>query len=230
MACLSYFLKGIIMNHVNPNLPATHCDYHPPRIGWSSILAGALVGVGLGFLLHLFSVAIGLSAYSSSADGAKIIAIGGILGLLIGVIASMGVAGFVAGYLGRYHYCHCHGGVIYGFLTWSIALLLSAIFVIPLTHYMSSYTNDLAPSAVITKPVTQALNDNATNDTLSERNIDRTTAQPTPTEKEAFAWSAWIVFVLFFIGALASCIGACCGMSCRRHTEVHPEIHDTKGL
>ena len=215
------------MNNANPVLPAGTCEFRP-RIAWSAIFSGALIGVGLGFLLHLFSAAIGLSAYSSSPDGAKVIAIGGILGLLVGVIASMGVAGFVAGYLGRYHYNHCNGGVIYGFLTWSMALLLSAIFVIPLTYYIAASNRDLAPSSVIANPVMQVTDDNATTTDLTSlnQNNEQRAKQPTPTEKNAMAWSAWIIFILFFIGALASCIGACYGMNCRRQEQVHPEIHE----
>ncbi|CEK11831.1 DUF4199 domain-containing protein [Legionella hackeliae] len=219
------------MNTENSGLIEEHCPHPRPRVCWSAIFTGAFIGVGLGFLLHLFSIAIGLSAYSSTSNGATVIAIGGILGLLIGVIVSMGLAGFVAGYLGRFHYCHCHGGVIYGFLTWSIALLLSAVFVIPLTHYISTYTRNLAP-AIVTNQVAQTLDEStvANEATPSVKNKQATTTQPIPTESEknVLAWSAWVVFILFFIGALASCIGACLGMGCKRNHEIHhSDIDDT---
>lgn len=203
----------------------TGCEHHHhhPRLSWSAIFAGAFVGVGLGFLLHLFGIAIGLSAYSSTPDGATAIAIGGLVGILIGVIASMGVAGFVAGYLGRFHYCHCHGGVIYGFVTWSIALFLSAIFIIPLTHYISIYTRELAPTVVVTKSVVQEADDSTEND-VSSPAVKKQVATKQPTTQDALVWSAWIVFILFFIGALCSCIGACCGMSCKRHELHHSAI------
>lgn len=213
----------------NPVLTDANCAlHHRPRVCWSAVFAGAFVGAGLGFLLHLFGLAIGLSAYSSSADGATAIAIGGILGMLIGVIVSMGAAGFVAGYLGRFHYSHCHGGVIHGFVTWSIALLLSAIFVIPLTHYITSYTRGLAPGVAVAKTVVQQASDTtegvsspATNQAKINNKAD------TPTTREALSYSSWIVFLLFFVGALSSCVGACYGMDCKhQHEAHHPEIHD----
>lgn len=218
----------------------THCisttnPEHQPRICWSAIFAGAFVAVGLGFLLHLFSVAIGLSAYTSTPDGAKVIAIGGVLGLLIGVIVSMGVAGLVAGYLGRFYYCRCHGGVIYGFLAWSLALLLSAIFLMPLAHFTTAYKMNLA-SAVITKPMMQMAKEtksatpeaknNSGSENMGKNKTMMQQAFPILNEVAAMAYSSWLVFILFFIGALSSCIGACCGMGCKRELEAHhhPEI------
>ena len=81
---------------IQPEYSHTHLH---SSICWSAIIAGAFVGVGLGFLLHLFGIAISLSAYSSSTNGAaETLAIGGFIGIVIGVIVSMGAAGFVAGY------------------------------------------------------------------------------------------------------------------------------------
>ena len=74
-----------------------HPTYHSclyKRMSWTAIFVGALIGTGLGFLLHLFGIAIGLSAFSLTPDGATAVAIGGIVGMLIGVIASMLAAGY----------------------------------------------------------------------------------------------------------------------------------------
>jgi hypothetical protein len=59
------------------------------------------VGVGLSFLLNLFSIAIGLSLVTTSKEGIASLAIGGFLGLVISAIAAMFVAGTTSGYLGR---------------------------------------------------------------------------------------------------------------------------------
>jgi hypothetical protein len=190
---------------------------------WSAIFAGAFVGIGLGFLLHLFSVAIGLSAYSSGTDtGAQTILIGGMLGLLIGVIVSMGAAGYVAGYLGRLKHCYCHGGIIYGFVTWSMALVLSAVLIIPLTHYMSFYKYSLANTVVAKTSTSQNMSSQA------QQGNSATPLEDKATPKE-LAWSGWIMFVLFFIGAFASCLGACFGMICKREavndSSTPPPIH-----
>ena len=63
-----------------------HCN---KRISWSAILTGALVGVGLSFLLNLFGVAIGLSAFSMGDHGPASLAIGGLLGLIASTIIAM---------------------------------------------------------------------------------------------------------------------------------------------
>lgn len=188
-----------------------HCLInHHSHVCWSAVFAGAFVGVGLGFLLHLFGTAIGLSAYSADASGAQVIAIGGILGFLIGVIVSMGAAGYVAGYLGRFKQCYCHGGIIYGFVTWSLALALSAVLVMPIAKYTMLYKYSLAHSVA-----TQATTSQSTAPDRGEPHPANPTAANQATATD-LAWGAWLMFGLFFIGALSCCFGACCGMKCRK--------------
>lgn len=187
-----------------------------PKICWSSIFAGAFVGVGLGFLLHLYSNAIGLSAYSATPGGASVIALGGVIGLLIGVIASFVTAGFVSGYLGRYHYSACSGGIIYGFLTWSICLVLSVLLAGSMMHYVSNAAQSLVPYGSQTPKVTitnAGANDNSPPIPTHLNTTDETAKKITPTE---LAWGGWLVFIMFFIGALSSCIGASMGMRCSK--------------
>lgn len=186
------------------------------RISWSAIFVGALVGVGLGFLLNLFGLAIGLTAFSVNSDtGATAVAIGGLIGMLIGIIASMLAAGYTAGYLGR-HYCPKKNvGVIYGFATWTLALLLSAIVTAHMGNYVASYTSNMARTGVAAKNDTMATAAN----TLTPTNTQAGAANKTNTvaaSPESLAASAFIVFVLFFLGALACCFGAVWGMNCRR--------------
>jgi uncharacterized membrane-anchored protein YitT (DUF2179 family) len=193
-----------------------NCKTTVSHLHWTAIFAGAFVGVGLGFLLNMFGIAIGLSAYSMGPNGAAAIAIGGILGLLIGVIVSMGAAGFVSGYLSRFYHCHCHTGIIYGFITWSMALILSALLLMPLTHYASVSEKNLAP--VLNK--TEVYSGDADN---SENKQKLTPPKPEDVNVKHLAASSWILFILFFIGALSSCIGSCCGMGCKKE-DVNPHI------
>lgn len=176
-------------------------------IHWTAIFAGAFVGVGLGFLLNIFSMAIGLSAYTSSPNGTTAVAIGGILGLLIGAIASMGVAGFVTGYLARFYHCYCHGGIIYGFITWSLGLMLSALLIAPMMHYVSFHQENLDPALVPTQ-ISKATDVNVS---VSSQENKVLHANP-----QHLAWSGWILFILFFLSAFSSCIGACYGMRCEK--------------
>jgi len=217
MACIPSILmtRRVIMlpNEALPSQEAHYALRPFQLISWTAIFIGALVGVGLGFLLNLFGIAIGLSAFTvNSADGAMALAIGGLMGLLIGVIAAMGVAGFTAGYLG----CRCclkHNlGIIYGFTTWSVALLLSALLAGPVSHYASSYLGGITHSAVV---LSNSATDSAVIETQSNADKNQTVTKVT-TSPSNLAWGAFTLFVLFFIGAVSSCFGAYWGMSCRR--------------
>lgn len=186
------------------------------RICWSAVFAGSFVGLGLGFLLHLYGVAISLSAFSSSQNGAEVIAIGGVLGMVIGVIASMMAAGFVSGYLGRFHYHPLHGGVIYGFVTWSVIIFLSAIMIGPMQHYVTSYGEALSHSVVVRGGNVDSENRSLTMNPSSAKQDKSIANDPVKVSPNQMAWGGWIIFLLFFVGAISSCIGSTWGMHCKR--------------
>ncbi|KTC85058.1 hypothetical protein [Legionella brunensis] len=194
-----------------------HCHPHSfKRISWTAIFVGALTGVGLGFLLNLFGIAIGLSLFTLNPEGSAVLAIGGLLGLLIGIIASMVVAGYAAGYLGRLYCPKRNLGIIYGFTTWVVALVLTALIAGHTSQYVSTYTNNLTQTAV-------------TSATQEKTNFQETSPKKTVTSDQNsiainvspnnLAWAAFIVFVLFFIGAVSTCVGACWGMNCSSDDE-----------
>lgn len=191
-------------------------------ISWSAILVGALVGVGLSFLLNLFSIAIGLSVFTTNKEGMITLALGGLIGLLIGGIAAMFVAGFTAGYLGR-PYCYKRNlGVIYGFTTWCLVLILTVGLTSHLGHYVTAYSNFVSHPTIIKITADQAA------PTVSTSNASTDSNQPEVTvnvEKatNTMGMGAFIIFVLFFIGALASCFGGHFGMSCRCESECEDE-------
>ena len=195
----------------NVVVTGTHCAQTYPRICWSAIFIGAIVGVGLGFLLHLFAMAIGLSAYSSSSDGTYALAIGGLVGLLIGTIASMVAAGYVTGYLGGFHYANVKWGVIYGFVTWSLALVLAAFLTVPMGSYLTLSTQALAnPNPV------QVVDGSLGNTQVSSEARNTTGDGQVKVTTPDLAMSAWVLFGLFIIGAFSTCIGACWGIACKR--------------
>jgi hypothetical protein len=76
----------------------------PKRISWSAILAGALVGIGLSFLLNLFSIAMGLSFVSTTKEGLLTLVVSGLIGLVAGTIFVSFSSGFTAGYLCRFFF------------------------------------------------------------------------------------------------------------------------------
>jgi hypothetical protein len=190
-----------------------HCGTMGHRcISWSAIIIGAFVGIGLGFLLNLFSIAIGLSLIKTAQDGVVTLAIGGFIGLLIGVIASMFTAGFAAGYVAR-PYCTKNLGVVYGFVSWCLALILAMMLTTHLTQHVSAYTN------FVTKPSLEITSTNkATTAAVTETkkaNSPAVTINSQNVTTQALGMTAFLIFVLFSAGALASSLGGYCGMSCR---------------
>jgi len=162
------------------------------RISWSAIFVGALVAVGLSFLLDLFGVAIGLSAFTMSKDGAVVLSGGGLLGVIIGIVASMVVAGYAAGYLGRFYCPQRNLGIVYGFTTWTVALLFSAVVAAQISSYVTSYSKAISHSVLVTSQNnTQSTSATVTHksESSSESN-DQTTLKVTASSN-SLAWSAF---------------------------------------
>jgi hypothetical protein len=189
------------------------CAHPYKRVCWSAIFVGAVVGVGLSFLLNLFSVAIGLTAFTVNKTGAVALAIGGLVGIIIAVVVSMLLAGYVAGYLGRLHCPRRNLGIIYGFTTWCMALILSAIVTSHVSHYVSAYSNATVGSTVVVIENGKTGDVAAIDTNASPANNNQAKISATP---GAIASGAFAIFALFFIGAVSACLGACWGMSCRR--------------
>ncbi|MDX1836354.1 hypothetical protein DIZ81_02020 [Legionella taurinensis] len=199
-----------------------HCTihhHHFKRISWTAIFVGALIGVGLGFLLTLFSMAIGLSLFTLSSNGAIVLAIGGFLGVVIGLIASMLTAGYAAGYLGRLYCPKRNLGIVYGFTTWTVALLLSAVAIGHISQYVANYPTAIPHSVKQMIPVVTA-NTEAVKPSASAPEAQKQAAADNSmridTSPSNLAWNGFVIFVLFFIGALSTCFGACWGMTCKR--------------
>lgn len=190
-----------------------HCATYPlKRICWSAIFVGALVGVGLSFLLNLFGIAIGLSAVTVSESGGIALAVGGVVGIGIAVIISMLLAGYAAGYLGRKYAPRRNLGILYGFATWTVALLFSATITSSLSHYASSYSRAVMHTTIVMQ---QDARDDVRPAKATSDQSEVTAADVTATTK-SLAYGAFTLFVLFFIGAISACVGACLGMSCDR--------------
>ena len=188
---------------------------HPfRRVSWTAIFVGALVAVGIGFLLNLFGVAISLSAIHLNNDGGAALAWGGFIGVLIGIIVAMLVAGYVAGYLGRIHCPQRNWGILYGFATWTVALLISAFVATSLTQYVATYASRVATSVVIAQ--TNAPTDVVVEAPASETVIAEQSGGQVVANSGHMAVGVFILFIFFFVGAVSACIGGCWGMTCKR--------------
>jgi hypothetical protein len=182
-------------------------------LSWSSIIAGALVAIGLSFLLNLFSTAIGLSIYKVSPEGVSKLAVGGMLAFAIGIIATMFFSGWVAGYFGRSHCDKKCCGALYGLTTWCLALILMIMLMLPFSRFVTSYTNYLSHTQMSTT-ISSKINETSSVTIQSEADVGD------------LSKGAFVLFLLFFLGALASTCGGhvgvcicknkeCCISSCK---------------
>ncbi|MCX7114711.1 MAG: hypothetical protein NTW08_02200 [Gammaproteobacteria bacterium] len=207
--------KTVVINEPGA-IHASHCTIHPfKRICWTAVFVGALVGVGLGFLLNLFGVAMGLSVVAVNKEGAVALAIGGFIGVAIAVIASMVTAGYAAGYLGRGYCPQRNHGILYGFVTWCVALILSAVVMAHVSQYVSAYAHTIAGTTIMmsadasgVSAVTMASD---TSSVDKKQHVTNVVAS-----QGSLACGASLLFALFFIGAVSTCFGASWAMTCQR--------------
>lgn len=187
--------------------------YHLKRISWSAIIVGALVGTGLSFLLNLFSIAIGLSIVKTTHDGLVSLAVGGFIGLLIGAIVAMFVAGLAAGYLGRPYSVKRNLGVVYGFTTWCLALILMMLLASHVGRYITSY------SSFITNPTPVVFSNNQLSPVITTSTLSSKVVVNSQAATNNLGYSAFLIFILFFVGAISSCFGGHCGMTCKTYQD-----------
>lgn len=179
-------------------------------LAWKPVIAGAMVAIGLAFLLNLFSVAIGLTAFTTNSDGVETLAFGGLLGTAIGIVASMFASGWVAGFLGQRSCTKRHIGALYGFLAWVLALIITIFLAGHIQQYVSFYghfisgtANVVVENAPAAAPVAKATGKAAAAAAVA--------ANTTATAK-SLVISTYILFTLFFLSAFASTLGGHCGM------------------
>lgn len=186
---------------------------HLNSISWSAVFTGALIGIGISFIFNLFAMATGLTAFATTSADVKTIAIGGFVGLLLIAIFSMGTAGWVSGYLGRPRSLHRDLGVIYGFAAWCVALVLAVILSTSfgkfITYNVAALQN---PTYVLTNvDSTNAMNAPNSGVTNNPNVTATSTTSQNPVDTQhaakALGLSTFLVFVLAFIGGIASCIG-----------------------
>ena len=188
-------------------------------LSWTAIIAGALVAVGLSFLLNLFWVAIGLSAYTPSKTGIETLAIGEFFGMAIGIMVVMLFSGWVSGYLGRAQCVNRHFGTLYGLTTWCLALVVSAVLVTYFGDFVNKQHNafinanetvlKMASNAAASKnSVEITAHTNTKTDTIQVLNRQDKEQQAANTMGK----SLLLTFLLFFVGALTCSYGGYVGM------------------
>jgi hypothetical protein len=176
------------------------CKLHSAEckcLSWKPIIAGALVAIGLSFLLHLFSVAIGLTAFSKD-QGSENLILGGLIATAFGTIVVMFASGWIAGYLGNRSCNKRHLGALYGFLTWVVALIALMLIVDNIMNYINLYSHSISTNSGV--PI------------ILNKAVKAQNAMAQQASNATVIVSSYVIFILFFLSAFASSLGGHCGM------------------
>jgi hypothetical protein len=210
-------------------------------LSWGWIIGGALVAVGLSFLLNMLMVSLGLSTFTVDGEGLTTMAITGYIAMLIGIIIVMFLAGMVAGCGAKAYGQRSYSGALHGFISWCLALLISIVFASAIGNFMTNNSYALAKGSdnAVTSPVnTEASSktdassaqkavehkDTATHSNINAQDTDRDeNAQDSNKAENIATTSAHIaggtmlaLFILFLVAALASIGGGYAGANCGR--------------
>ncbi len=190
------------------------------KICWKSIFAGALVGFGLTFLLQLFDKAIGITIFSVNTSGAEAIVLGGFLGSIVGIIASMFFSGWIASYLSRSYFFDRRIGALYGLLVWCLTLLISLFFM----NHMSFSSNETQNNSERPSESIVGMNTIQTAAIISSQSTEKPNSNligNKPIEKEGL--SLYLSFILFFLGAVSACFGGYFGLKEEKERDFIPK-------
>ena len=182
------------------------------RISWQAVLAGAITAIATNLVLTLFFAAIGISLTESGVRE-KAVSVGALIAILLSVIASLFVGGWVttqltAGETER-------EAILYGIMTWAAVVLMSAMLV---GMGLKAGYFALMSGAMATPEVrnAQELEQAARNAGWSQTSIDAAKASVDPNRpvdpftrdkmNEAAVGAAWATLVAVLL-SMASAIG-----------------------
>lgn len=196
---------------------------------WSAVIVGALVGLGVSFLLNLLGISLGLAAFTTSTTTANLtFAIGGFIGLLIISIISMSILGWIAGSLGAFtkincnkNIIHCNFGCLYGFSAWALALIISVFLSVHVGNFLSYTMASLTNPAIAVERYVNNHNKNYQAPTTASNTAMISNMQTAPVNaddaKKMVTATSLAAFILFLVGAVfASLLGHIAFAHCLR--------------
>ena len=139
--------------HTAPLVDGTVVDFH-----WTPVIAGTVAAAALGFVLHSFAIALGLSVSSTAPTwrdaSFALVALSGLY-ILLAALLSYGFGGYVAARLrariagGPVEATEFRDGM-HGLIVWALATLLTGLLVIAAVEAAPRL---VAPSATTVAPV-----------------------------------------------------------------------------
>jgi hypothetical protein len=130
----------------------------------------------------------------------------GYIVMVLAVMVAMFFSGWVAGFIGRPAATRYLHGILYGLLSWCLALILSFMLVSDISQFMSyqyrSLTNaNVASIAMISSPLAE----NAYN--RAETPIRNMIERGQVLRDENVAKTVFLLFLISFAGLLSACFG-----------------------
>ncbi|RUR07523.1 hypothetical protein [Legionella sp. km772] len=182
---------------------------------WSALFAGALGGLGLNFLFNLLALAIGLACFSVDETGKTLFSLGGCLGFGFFTLLAMFLNGWLAGILSPRNLEAKAWGLLWGFLSWCILLVFTIILLMNMIQFLAFHSNFTSNLVAI------KIQNNAP--MLTETKAHGLKTSPLSfnieTNKKIITLNAFITFILFAMGAVASSIGGLAGYSCSKRND-----------
>jgi hypothetical protein len=190
-------------------------------LSWTSVFAGTLVAIGLSFLFNLFGLAVGLSAYSTAPEGHTMLVAGGYLGMVASVMISMFIGGWVSGYLGKEQCSNKKFGILYGFITWCITLILSIFITAHVGQFITIQQSALAHNELMVKlstNVSHSMSTSTKTENMSTLDMNNAHHMNALSKKEthAIGGSLLLTFLLFLAGAIMSAYGGYRGIRSKK--------------
>ncbi len=131
---------------MNTIAASSHFNERNYKVSWSAVFAGILIAITINFLFNFLGMGFGFTAYKADTDTLNVLGVGAIIWLIISSIIAMGIGGWAAG---RFSGTHSRTeGFLHGFLTWSLASILTFIFVTSSAGAIISGTINLVGSGL----------------------------------------------------------------------------------
>lgn len=151
-----------------------------------ALFVGTVTAIGLTFLFNVLTMGLGLSLFTEKESGQIALTFGGVAWMIVGSYMALFIPGWLCGRLiNNEHPLQMWVGVLHGFLTWSLYLMLSWIL-------LAIIADDL------TVRILHSFFINIGDKTIAANKM---------------GYTGLISFFIFFIGAIGCCIGAACGMN-----------------
>jgi hypothetical protein len=170
-------------------------------LSFKAVIAGTIVALGLSFLFNLLTIGLGLSLFTPSKEGLVTLTFAAVAWMIIGSYITLFVAGWVTGRLVHSEYSfHLANGMLHGFVTWTLYLLVSILLLAVVTD---SASLAVLKSYFVNFPTMPSTGN-------SSQILAPASAGAAAINKTGY--TALVTFFVFLIGAIGCGIGASCGI------------------